>query len=235
MKPKAAFLSKDQVLGQWQHCMWAHTVSEAQAQELVHTHLQVRHVHAGQYLWKAGDVPTGWTGVTRGAAKICVPTPDGRSITLCGYAGSWFGETYLLRPHMAMDCDAIALHDLTMLTLPAHAFHALRQQSATFSQFLLELMAERSHQLMRLLTAKQCLSVTGRVAQSLGSLITPLNFPFPDAGLLNITQSELADFCQVSRARFNEALLELEKQDLLEVGYRTVRLKDIEGLRRYEY
>ena len=60
-----------------------------------------------------------------------------------------------------------------------------------------------------------------------------MNFPFPDAGLLNITQSELADFCQVSRARFNEALLELEKQQFVEVGYRSVRLKDIDGLKRY--
>ena len=60
-----------------------------------------------------------------------------------------------------------------------------------------------------------------------------MNFPFPDAGLLNITQSELADFCQVSRARLNEALLTLEKQQFLEVGYRSVRLKDIDGLRRY--
>ena len=233
MKPKPAFISKDQVLAQWQHCMWAHTVSEKQALEIVHPHLRVRHVHAGQYLWNTGDAPTGWTGVLRGAAKICVPTVDGRSITLCGYAGSWFGETYLLRQRMAMDCDAIALHDLTMLTLSSHAFDALRLQSPTFSQFLLELMAERTHQLMRLLTAQQCVSVTGKVAQSLGSLITPLNFPFPDAGLLNITQSELADFCQVSRARFNEALLELEKQQLLEVGYRSVRLKNIEGLRHY--
>ena len=233
MKTRLAFLSKEQVLTQWQNCMWAHTVSNEQAIELIHPYLSVRHVHAGQYLWHTGDAPHGWIGVLRGAVKICVPCEDGRSITLCGYAGSWFGETYLLRQHAATDCDAIALHDLTMLSLPASAFHALRSESTTFNQFLLELMAERMHQLMRLLTAQQCTGVTRRVAQSLGSLITPLNFPFPDAGLLNITQSELADFCQVSRARFNEALLELEKQQLLEVGYRSVRLKDIDALRRY--
>lgn len=212
--------------------MWAHTISDAQAVDTVHPQLQVRHLHAGQHLWHTGDAVTGWIGVLRGAVKICMPTEDGRSITLCGYAGSWFGETYLLRQHPT-DCDAIALHDLTMLTLPAKAFHTLRAQSPAFTQFLLELMAERTHQLMRLLSAQQCTGITQRVAQSLGALVTPLNFPFPDAGQLNITQSELADFCQVSRARFNEALLELEKQQLLEVGYRSVRLKDIEGLRRY--
>ena len=101
------------------------------------------------------------------------------------------------------------------------------------SQFLLELMAERNQQLMRLISAQQCSHITSRVAQCLGALITPLNFPFPDAGQLNITQSELADFCRVSRSRFNEALLELERQDLLTVGYRSVQLKDVEGLRRY--
>lgn len=220
-------------MAQWHHCMWAHTVRAEQASQEILPQLRVRHIQAGQHVWHTGDAPPGWIGVLRGAAKICVPTEDGRSITLCGYAGSWFGETYLLRERSAMDCDAIALHDLTMLILPVTAFDALRQSSPVFSQFLLELMAERTHQLMRLLTAQQCTSVTSRVAQCLGSLITPMNFPFPDAGLLNITQSELADFCQVSRARFNEALLELEKKQLVEVGYRSVRLKDIEGLRRY--
>ena len=213
--------------------MWSHTLSPEQAAELVHPYLRVRHVHAGQHLWHTGDAPQGWIGVSRGAAKICVTTEGGRSITLCGYAGSWFGETYLLRQGAIMDCDAIALHDLTMINRPTDAFPALRHASSAFSQFLLELTAERTHQLMRLLTAQQCTGVTSRVAQCLGSLITPMNFPFPDAGLLNITQSELADFCQVSRARLNEALLTLEKQQFLEVGYRSVRLKDIDGLRRY--
>ena len=233
MPTPTAFLTLEQVLAQWQHCMWAHTLSAEQAAALVHPQLRLRHVRAGQHLWHTGDAPSGWIGVLRGAAKICVPTEDGRSITLCGYAGSWFGESYLLRPGARMDCDAIALHPLTMLSLPTEAFHALRQAVPAFSQFLLELMAERTHQLMRLLTAQQCTGVTSRVAQCLGSLVTPMNFPFPDAGLLNITQSELADFCQVSRARFNEALLELEKQQFVEVGYRSVRLKDIDGLKRY--
>ena len=213
--------------------MWAHTLGAEEAAILVHPHLRVRHVRSGEHLWRAGDVLHAWVGVMRGAVKISVPMEDGRSVALCGYAGSWFGETYLVRQHTATDCDAIALHDLTMLSLPASAFHTIRRTSTTFNEFLLELMAERSNQLTRLLIAHQCTGVTQRVAQSLGSLVTPLNFPFPDAGMLNITQSELADFCQVSRARFNEALMELEKQDLLEVGYRCVRLKNIDALRRY--
>ena len=113
--------------------MWSHTLSPEQAAELVHPYLRVRHVHAGQHLWHTGDAPQGWIGVSRGAAKICVTTEGGRSITLCGYAGSWFGETYLLRQGAIMDCDAIALHDLTMITLPTDAFHALRHASSALA------------------------------------------------------------------------------------------------------
>ncbi len=227
----ASFLSKDQVLAGWEHCIWASSISAELFEDCVRPALQVRHIHAGQYLWRANDLPAGWIGVTRGAAKLCVPTEDGRSIALCGFAGSWFGEASLLRSDARLDCDAVALHDLTMLVLPSAAFQRLRRESPAFGQFLLSLMAERNQQLLRLITALQCADITSRVAKCLGTLITPMNFPFPDAGLLNVTQSELADFCRVSRSRFNEALLELARRDLLEVGYRSVRLKDVEGLR----
>lgn len=228
-----SFLGKEQALAGWQQCIWSHAVSDQMFEECVRPALTVRHVPAGHYLWCNDDAPRGWVGVRRGAVKLCMPGEDGRSITLCGFAGSWFGEACLLRQGARMDCDAVALHDLTMLTLAAPAFHRLRLESPAFSQFLLELMAERNQQLMRLISAQQCSHITSRVAQCLGTLITPLNFPFPNAGQLNITQSELADFCRVSRSRFNEALLELERQDLLTVGYRSVQLKDVEGLRRY--
>lgn len=228
-----SFLDKDQVLANWSRCIWASSISTELFEDCVRPALQVRHIHAGQYLWRANDLPLGWIGVTRGAAKLCVPTEDGRSIALCGFAGSWFGEASLLHRKSRLDCDAVALHDLTMLILPDAAFQRLRNESASFGQFLLTLMAERNQQLLRLITALQSTDITSRVAKCLGTLITPMNFPFPDAGLLNVTQSELADFCRVSRSRFNEALLELERRDLLEVGYRSVRLKDVEGLRSY--
>ncbi|GAB2463994.1 Crp/Fnr family transcriptional regulator [Comamonas humi] len=228
-----SFLSREQVLASWHHCIWAHVVSPPLFEEWVRPSLRVRHLHAGQYLWRAGERPTAWVGVMRGAVKLCVPTEDGRSIALCGFAGSWFGEASLLHEGACFDCDAVALHDLTMLTLPAEAFQHLLRESPTFSRFLLGLMAERNLQFMRLNTAQQLPNITSRVARCLGALITPLNFPFPDAGQLNVTQSELADFCRVSRSRLNEALLALEREGLLELGYRSVRLKDVERLRVY--
>ena len=59
----------EQVLAQWQHCMWAHTLSGEQAAQLVHPQLRLRHVRAGQHLWHSGDAPQGWTQGSRPASS----------------------------------------------------------------------------------------------------------------------------------------------------------------------
>ena len=46
-------------------------------------------------------------------------------------------------------------------------------------------------------------------------------------------QSELADYCNVSRSRLSEALSQLHRAGLIEVGYRSVQLVDLEGLRSF--
>ena len=102
-----------------------------------------------------------------------------------------------------------------------------------FQTFLMQLLAERNLQLMSLITAQQHSGTVARVARCLAALITPLNFPFAKGHWLNVPQSELADYCNVSRSRLSEALSQLHRAGLIEVGYRSVQLVDLEGLRSF--
>lgn len=224
--------SKEQVLERWRECIWADHVPHTFMHSQVLPALQLRHLHAGQSIWRTGDAAQHWTGVLGGAAKLCVHLEDGRAVTLCSVAGSWIGEAELLRG-VPYACDAVALHDLTVVQLPSLVFDALTVQAPGFQAFLLQLLAERNLQLMTLISAQQHSGTVARVARCLGALITPLNFPSARGRWLNVPQSELADYCNVSRSRLSEALSHLHRAGLIEVGYRSVQLLDLEGLRSF--
>lgn len=232
--PSPSHFPRAQLLQRWPECMWAHCLSVQRVEELVFPALGIRHLHAGESLWRAGEKPMAWVGVFGGAVKLCVQLADGRAVTVCSAAGSWVGEAALLHGLPSHGCDAVALHDLTAVYLPRACFDTLCASEPAFVRFLLRLMAERNQQLMELLVAHQQAVPVNRVAHSLGALITPMNFPSPQGMWLNVPQSELADFCQVSRSRLNEALAELHRQGLVAVGYRSVQILDLEGLRTFE-
>ena len=224
--------SRPQVLERWRECIWADRVSDATMQNLVMPSLQVRHLRAGQSIWRMGDEALHWVGVLGGAAKLCVQLEDGRAVTLCSVAGSWIGEVELLRG-VRHSCDAVALHDLTVVQIPRSIFEQLWMQQPLFQTFLMQLLAERNLQLMSLITAQQHSGTVARVARCLGALITPLNFPSERGHWLNVPQSELADYCNVSRSRLSEALSQLHRAGLIAVGYRSVQLVDLQGLRSF--
>lgn len=116
--------------------------------------------------------------------------------------------------------------------LPRAVFEQLWMRVQPFQTFLMQLLAERNLQLMNLITAQQHSGTVARVARCLAALINPLNFPFA-RHWLNVPQSELADYCNVSRSRLSEALSQLHRAGLIEVGYRSVQLVDLEGLRSF--
>jgi CRP-like cAMP-binding protein len=81
-----------------------------------------------------GDEALHWVGVLGGAAKLCVQLEDGRAVTLCSVAGSWIGEVELLRG-VRYSCDAVALHDLTVVQMPRAVFEQLAAQQPFFRPF----------------------------------------------------------------------------------------------------
>jgi CRP-like cAMP-binding protein len=104
--------SRPQVLERWRECIWADRVSDAAMQNLVMPSLQVRHLRAGQSIWRVGDEALHWVGVLGGAAKLCVQLEDGRAVTLCSVAGSWIGEVELLRGvRLQLRCRGLARPD----------------------------------------------------------------------------------------------------------------------------
>lgn len=69
-----------------------------------------------------------------------------------------------------------------------------------------------------------------RVARSLAALFNPVLYPGVGE-VLRITQQELAYLVGLSRQRVNEALANLQAQNLIRIEYGGLRVLDLEGLR----
>jgi CRP-like cAMP-binding protein len=71
-----------------------------------------------------------------------------------------------------------------------------------------------------------------RVARSLAALFHPVLYP-RQAGVLRITQQDMAWLVGLSRQRVNEALKVLQRHALIRVEYGGVSVLDLDGLRGY--
>jgi CRP/FNR family transcriptional regulator, cyclic AMP receptor protein len=230
MKPAAHWTHHD-LYAHWQECIWADCVPAQVMQTEVLPQLRVHCYQPGQMLWQRGDAPTAWVGVMGGAAKMCLTTAEGRSVTVGCTAGSWMGEAPLILGAAQHSCDAVALHTLSAVSMPRTCFDRLRRTYLPFALFLQELMAERNQQLMDLLAAQQESNTPNKVAKCLSALLTPRNFPTPLSREIQVSQGELSELCQVSRSRLSEALTELEARGMIHVGYRRIRVLDWESMR----
>jgi CRP/FNR family transcriptional regulator, cyclic AMP receptor protein len=193
----------------------------------------IRRIGAGGSVCRKGEPPKYWIGVLRGLVKIVTVSPDGRSISFIGVpSGGWFGEGSLLKQE-ARRYDGIALRDSTIAYVPHRTFMLLLDSSVTFNRFLLNQLNERLGQFVAMVEYDRLLSPDARLAKELAGLFNPVLYP-GNGSSLPISQEELAHLVGLCRQRVNRALRRLQRDGLVRVGYRTLTILDLEGLRRFE-
>lgn len=194
--------------------------------------VSVQQVQAGAIIERKGDPALVWIGVLSGLVRVSVGNSDGKVASLTGVpAGGWIGEGSLLKREVRK-YDVVALRESVVARLPAATFEWLLDTSIPFNRYLLHQLNERVAQFIGKAEHDRLLDPDARVARCLAELFNPLLYP--GMGMrLAITQEEVGYLARVSRQRVNQALRRLEEAGLLTVEYGAVRVRDLDGLKRY--
>jgi CRP-like cAMP-binding protein len=159
-------------------------------------------------------------------------SPDGRHTTLTHFSsGCWFGEGTLLKRD-AWPFDAIAVVDSVIAVVPSHTFEWLLDSSVAFNRFLLHQLNARLGQFVERCEHLRLHDADHHVVHCLVEMVDPRLYPTVEANI-TLSQEELARLAGVSRSVVSRVLHKLERESLVRVEYRSIRLLDPRRLRQF--
>ena len=209
-----------------------HDALSAKQLERLHADVRARSFKAGTPVACRGATANAWLGVAKGLVKIENTAADGRQTTLTHFsAGCWFGEGTLLK-HGAWPFDAVAVTDSVVAFLPLSTFDWLLDSSIAFNRFLLDQLNARLGQFVERCEHLRLHDAEHHVVHCLAEMVDPRLCP-RTADSIAVSQEDLAHLAGVSRSVVNRALQRLEREGLVQVDYRSIKLLDRAGLRRF--
>lgn len=209
-----------------------HDALSAEQLERLHGDLHAKAFKAGTPVARRGLPADAWLGVAKGVVKIENATADGRQTTLAHFsAGCWFGEGTLLK-HGPWPYDAVAVTDSVVAFLPVSTFEWLLDSSIGFNRFLLDQLNARLAQFVERCEHLRLHDAEHHVVHCLTEMVDPRLYPHTEDSIA-VSQEGLAHLAGVSRSLVNRVLNKLERQGLVRVDYRSIKLLDPNGLRRF--
>jgi CRP/FNR family cyclic AMP-dependent transcriptional regulator len=209
-----------------------HSALSAEQLERLHVDLHARPVKAGSPVVRRGTPADAWLGIAKGLVRIENTAADGRQTTLTHFSvGCWFGEGTLLK-HDPWPYDAIAVTDSVVAFLPISTFEWLLDSSFAFNRFLLGQLNARLAQFVERCEHLRLHDAEHHVVHCLNEMVDPRLYPHAEDSIA-VSQEGLAQLAGVSRSIVNRVLHKLQRQGLVRVDYRSVKLLDPNGLRRY--
>jgi CRP-like cAMP-binding protein len=187
---------------------------------------------AGTYVRRKATVADGWLGVASGLVRIENSSADGRHTTLTHFSsGCWFGEGTLLKEER-WPFDAIAVVDSVIASVPFRTFEWLLDSSVRFNRFLLDQLNARLGQFVERCEHLRLHDADHHVVHCLVEMVDPRLYPTVE-DRITLSQEELARLAGVSRSVVSRVLHKLERQSLVRVEYRSIRLLDPQRLRQF--
>ena len=191
-----------------------------------------RIIQAGDFVCHRGDRPEYWFGVIEGLIKMSSDSSAGKMVTFTSVpAGGWFGEGTLLKRELRKS-DFVALRTSRLAFMPYRTFAWLLDTSIAFNRFLLHQLNERLGQFVGFVESDRIDDTNARIAHCLASLFNPMLYPGM-AMDVPISQAEIALLVGASRQSINQVLRILEERGLLRVGYGSITILDLDGLRKF--
>jgi CRP/FNR family transcriptional regulator len=189
----------------------------------------IRTFSPGQFIFHYGDRRKEMYRILQGTARISIMRSDGlQMVYALGGAGECLGASTLIDGDI-MPHTAEALDDVKLQVLSAASFHRLRDAHREFDDALLRLMCSRMRLFSAYMANTALAGLPSRVALrllevarigSLGQLTLPIG------------QSALAMLVGASRQTTNKILKQFEKDGLVQLGYGSVELLNLDALRR---
>lgn len=207
------------------------TEMSAEELERIAAGTEARYVQKGEQVCHVGDPVTGFHLVVYGQVKLGVTSPEGvEKVVEIVRPGQSFGEAlmFLGKPYIVF---AQALSDSMLLHVSKQAVDAELACDPGFARRMLSGLSQRLHGLVRDVEAYTLRSGSERV---IGYLLSEIPESAAMGGVqveLTAEKSVIASRLNMTPEHFSRILHDLERQGLLEVEGRVVRIPDLERLR----
>lgn len=214
---------------------WMADLTEFERSRVEHEATEIR-VPKGSFVFHCGETYPFWLCVASGTLKSTKLSSAGKQVNFVYILeGTWFGEGTLINQEPRR-YTLQAVEDTLLLRVPAETFNWLIDSSIRFNRFIIRQMSATLSQFIAMVEYERILDKSARVACLLASV-----FQFNviagsrEKRSLNLTipQEDLAMMCGVSRQTFNEVMKELQRQGIVELSYRSLRILDIDRLRNF--
>jgi CRP/FNR family transcriptional regulator, cyclic AMP receptor protein len=183
-----------------------------------------------QILFLPGDPPDGCYRVDEGLLKVCVVTPAGgeRILAILG-AGAMIGELSMIdgSPRSAL---VTALRSSRLTFISRAAFEMFARDNPEVYRHGMLLLARRLRETNDALAATTFMSLRGRVARALLSLVEAFGNPVGGGRIVvrqKVTQSELAAMAGIARENVSRILADWTRRSIVSrhSGYHCIENK----------
>jgi CRP/FNR family transcriptional regulator, cyclic AMP receptor protein len=194
---------------------------------------RLRRFAAGETLYAAGDEPGGVFGVVRGSVAVSIPvvTNEMHFVHLF-QPGVWFGEASMMTG-LPRRVTAVARTDVTVANAPIGSMRSLLSRHPEWWRMigclsieLNDFMTASGDDLLIRDPERRCIATILRVCGC--------RFEDPEADVAvtaSLSHEELANMANLARNTVGEILHRLSAQGLVELGYRTISVRDGDALR----
>ncbi len=195
-------------------------------QELIVDRSIARCYRADQAISLEESAPTGLFVVLEGRVRVARTMPNGdEALYTVGEPGFWFGELALLAAQKTA-VSVTATAPTRALLLTKAGFDRIVEDDPRNYRWFALLLAERYAAVLRGLADAYRLAPLDRLRARLAEEIALHRSARPVAGavLLSLSQTDLAGMIGVSRQTLNKLLHGLQREGLVDVGYRHIRV-----------
>jgi CRP/FNR family transcriptional regulator, cyclic AMP receptor protein len=181
----------------------------------------------GDYIVREGRPPRAMHAVLAGRVRVTRQVGEDREQVLIqlGGPGFWFGD-YAVYAGVNSIGSIVADTAVTTLALTATEFERMVDQEPRFFRLFANLLLERYADLFRYLGESHGLAPEEWLRTRLVDLSAVMrrDNPAVDAGVITLSQTELATMMGVSRQTLSTLLGRLEARGIISVGFRSIRV-----------
>lgn len=187
-----------------------------------------RSLRRDELLFTMGSRATAVYVVTAGTMRVFTTSPNGTEPTLAILAaGDLLGELGVL-DDLPRSTSVSALRPAEVIEVPARAFRHAYDTDPAIARRLVAMLSARMRSTNDGFTDLASLDLGGRLAKY---LVGEVGEQGGTTIRLSLTQSELGQLLGGARQTVNQVMQSLERAALIEVSGRTVRVRDLAGLR----
>ena len=199
----------------------------AALQELIIERSIRKSYRKGDYIVREGKPPKAMHAVLSGRVRVTRKVGDEQEELLLqlGGPGFWFGD-YAVYAGVNSIGSIVADTAVTTLALSVREFERIVQEEPRFFRAFADLLFERYADLFRYLGESHGLAPEEWLRTRLvdHAAVMRRDSPAADAGVITLSQAELAAMMGVSRQTLSTLLGRLEARGIISVGFRSIRV-----------